>query len=188
MSKLTLEFSTAPELRMQVLELADIIGAEGVPAPPNGESLALYSNEELMSELTLRAAVEGHAGAKGVDPAVAANEPTAEPAKKGRGRPKKEAAAATAEPPPSPAATPLAPTPKPDKAASSVAPDLPNEDDVMALISQVYSASNDMLLIRAVLQEVGGKTQLSQIPVNLWPALVARLNQELTRLQQEATP
>ena len=64
---------------------------------------------------------------------------------------------------------------------------MPEEDEVMALISQVYSSSNDMQLIRTVLQDVGGKTQLSQIPQNLWPALVARLHEELKRLQESAS-
>ena len=187
-----IKFESIDELRDK---LADVYGLV-TPQPDMPVGLALFSSEELHAELDARM----HAGQ--AQSAPAANDPAptlpVDPPKAKRGRPAKKPAALLAgngaapaetvtrrraNSTPSPAAVPETPSPAPDKRSESVAPEPPNEDNIMDLMSQVYSASNDMELIRNLMLEVSGKTQLSQIQVTLWPALVTRLEGELARLK-----
>lgn len=204
MNKLTLRFDSLAHLQQQLAGILSLVG-DTVPAPANDEtSLALYSSDELLAELTMRqTTVEARPNGSPPEMPDDAKMPTPENnpvpavAKRKRGRPPKavstQAATASAtvaaadpatnEPAPEPAALPTEAAKPPDPNPASVAPELPGEDDMLLLLSETYSASDDMELVRNIMKEVGGKTQLSQIPVNLWPTLRDRLQGELARIK-----
>jgi hypothetical protein len=194
MSSLHLEFDDLADLRAQLVRFGS---HESVPLTPTG-SIALFSTAELLVELSRRDDLPiqypstGNGEAQGADshPEPTPPEAEAEAPKKKKQNPRKmqdERKAATmaelphgtpGEEPPTAKGTPK----EPDTNSASPAPSLPTEDDMLALMSEVYSKSGDMELVRSVMQEVGGKTQLSQINVALWPMLQKRLFAERDRL------
>lgn len=185
MSQLILDFDSLSDLRMQL----EGFGAGLPPSLSPANSLALYDDDELEAERMRRKGIVLTSNTPQAEPAPPAEPEAAAPAKK-RGRPAKkepeqpelfpEGQPITGEPPPN--VVNIKQAKEPDKNADSVAPSLPTEDEMLALMSEVYSKSGDMELVRGVMQEVGGKTQLSQIPTAAWPALQKRLLEERARL------
>lgn len=188
MSHINLEFVDLDDLREQVSTLHLMFFGAPLPAPANDpavpENLALFTSEELAVELNERSVPAPDAGANPVPDQAA---------KRKRGRPPKDkgatpepaneaqATAATEEPAPAAEAVPNGPV-EPSKDAHGVAPNLPTEDQMLALLSEVYSDSGDMELVRGIMREVGGDSQLSLIAPGKWPALHERLSQEKQRL------
>jgi hypothetical protein len=190
MNKLTLNFVDIPDLARQLQAVILFFGkATDMPAEVN---LALFNDEELKTELAERAAIEEAPKSNGGAVVNIDQAP-----KRKRGRPPKapptqaaaaeptagEAQAPTNEPAPQAAALPTDAPTEPSRDPAGVAPDMPTEDAMLQLLSDVYSASGDMELVRNCMQEVGGKTQLSMIPVNLWPKLRERLSAERDRFR-----
>jgi hypothetical protein len=189
MSKLTIKFNSMNELRDQLIAISTLyfgVDASEASSTEPAPALALYTSEELQGELHRRQT------SSAPEPATT---PTT-PEKRKPGRPKKNSAptptsASTYKqvelpirdeaPPLNEAAKPLPPQ-EPALSGETVAPHLPTEDQVLGLMSEVYSSSGDMELVRAIMSDVGGKTQLSQIPPRLWPELMKRLTKEQVRL------
>ena len=186
MSKLVIRFDTMDQLRDQLIAITTLyfgLTPDDNKPPEEVPTLALFTSAELVNELHRREAQ---------DPEAVAPPPAPEPEKRRRGRPPKNAPPPQqelklngGEQAPEKEATPATPH-EPDKEATSVAPDMPTEDQVLGLMTEVYSASGDMELVRAIMSDVGGKTQLSQIPPKLWPELIKRLSKEQMRLKGAA--
>ena len=149
---------------------------ETVQAAP---SLALYNNDELAEELARR------------QDDVKTDTPT-EPKKPGRPRkiqsvapppkPTTEAVEQQAEPQPDPAATAVAKPVEPTQAAGTVTGNLPTVDQMLKLMTTVYSKCGDIQLVRSIAEEVCGKVNLADCAPDKFPELKRRLDAKLAEL------
>lgn len=169
MNHLQIAFEDSQHLRSQIGHLYDTLNPE--PATEQAvPSLALYSTEEIKSELERRTFDIGNA-----DPIQP------EKAKPGR----------KAKPPPAPPAPAAANDPEPDKAAlpdgpqevdrdiGGAAPDLPSSEDMEALLARFFAVASLDTMRQIVFETTGAKT-LKAAPRDTWPKLKARLEHELT--------
>jgi hypothetical protein len=150
-------------------------------------SLALYNDGELADELKRR-----QEGGKPADD-TSTTAPGTDAPKRRPGRPQKlqavapptppatEEGAAT-EPPPDPAAVAAAKPTEPSQAAGTVTGNLPSVEQMLKLMTTVYSKCGDINLVRGIAEEVCGKVNLADCDPNKFPALKARLDAKLAEL------
>ena len=207
--------ATAEELQATIERVGAMLGGVQMLPITDPPSLALYSDEELLSQLAER-------GIGGPDPEPStdvAPEPAPAPRKK-PGRPPKlvnaapadpaaeaakaaaEAVAAAAaapaepkpepepdpkpEPEPEPAAVAVAKPVEPSQEAGTVTQNLPTVDQMLKLMTTVYSKCGDIQMVRAMAEKVCGKVNLADCAPDKFPELKRLLESKLVELQGAA--